>query len=139
MDDARPPSFPKAGSITASSGAAFCTFRAQAVIETNRCQLLMWVNKTLQMPPQDRFPKWLGERLPFEVLKKAKYWREFTAPTRAEAEDAAAAWWAEQSGFDKISGWTLPANPPTPSADPQWTVTIIYNESDLERATATLH
>ena len=73
------------------------------------------------------------------MLKKAKYWREFTAPTRAEAEDAAAAWWAEQSGFDKISGWTLPANPPTPSAGPQWTVTIIYNESDLERATATLH
>jgi len=80
-----------------------------------------------------------GERLPSEVLKKAKYWREFTAPTRAEAEDAAAAWWAEQSGFDKISGWTLPANPPTPSADAQWTVTIIYSESDLERATATLH
>jgi hypothetical protein len=72
------------------------------------------------------------------VLKKAKYWREFTAPTRAEAEDAAA-WWAEQSGFDKISGWTLSANPLTPSADPQWTVTIIYSESDLERATATLH
>src|SRR5882757_6244575 len=53
----------------------------------------------------------------------------FSAAARAlEAEDAAAAWWAEQSRFDKISGWTLPANPPTPSADPQWTVTIIYDE-----------
>jgi hypothetical protein len=26
------------------------------LLETNHCQLLMWVNKTLQMPPQDRFP-----------------------------------------------------------------------------------
>ncbi len=68
------------------------------------------------------------------MLKKAKYWREFTAPTRAEAEKAAAAWWAEQSGFDRISGWTLPANPPT-----QWTVTIIYNESDRVPAAATVH
>ena len=39
MDGARPPSFPEAGSITASSGAAFCTLRAQAVIETNHCPL----------------------------------------------------------------------------------------------------
>jgi hypothetical protein len=87
----------------------------------------------LQMAASGPTPlRWPGERLPSEVLKKARYWREFTAPTRAEAEDAAAAWWAEQSGFDKISGWTLPANP-------QWTVTIIYNVSDQERATATLH
>jgi hypothetical protein len=73
------------------------------------------------------------------VLKKARYWQAFTAPTRAEAEKAAAAWWAEQRGFDKISGWTLPASPPTPSADPHWTVTIIYNASDQKRAAATLH
>jgi hypothetical protein len=94
----------------------------------------MWAKQTLRIASSKPIPLRLLEG-PSEVLKKAKYWREFTAPTRAEAEDAAAAWWAEQSGFDKISGWTLPATPPTPSADPQWTVTIIYNESDLERAT----
>jgi hypothetical protein len=51
--------------------------------------------------------------------KKSKYWREFTAPTRAEAEKAAASWWAEQRGFDKISGWTMPANASAPGAAPQ--------------------
>jgi hypothetical protein len=73
------------------------------------------------------------------VLKKAKYWREFTAATRAEAERAAAFWWAEQSGFDKVSGWTLPASLPTAGADPQWTATIIYKASDPEPATLTMH
>jgi hypothetical protein len=73
------------------------------------------------------------------VLKKAKYWREFTATTRAEAEKAAASWWAEQSGFHKISGWTLPAAPSPPSADPGWTVTIIYSPADPAAATKTLH
>ena len=43
------------------------------------------------------------------MLKKAKYWRAFTAASRAQAEKAAADWWAGQSGFDRISGWTLPA------------------------------
>lgn len=69
------------------------------------------------------------------MLKKAKYWREFTAATRAAAEKAAAAWWAEQSGFDKVSGWTLPA----PDSDRQWTVTIIYKPADSEPRPATLH
>jgi hypothetical protein len=73
------------------------------------------------------------------VLKKAKYWREFTAATRAEAEQAAATWWAEQSGFDRISGWTLPASAPEPPADPHWTVTIIYKASDPQPAAATVH
>ena len=72
------------------------------------------------------------------MLKKAKYWQAFTAPTRAEAEKAAAAWWAEQSGFDRISGWTLPAEQPA-GANPQWTVTIIYRPSEPELAPATLH
>ena len=71
-------------------------------------------------------------------MKKAKYWKEFTAASRREAEKAAAAWWAEQSGFDKISGWVLPASPPEPTADPQWTVTIIYKTSENEPA-ATVH
>lgn len=69
------------------------------------------------------------------MLKKAKYWRAFTAATRAAAEKAAAAWWAEQSGFDKVSGWTLPA----PGSDPQWTVTIIYKPAGSEPRPATLH
>ena len=50
------------------------------------------------------------------MLKKAKYWREFTAATRAAAEKAATAWWAEQSGFDRISGWTLPARDAPPGS-----------------------
>jgi hypothetical protein len=73
------------------------------------------------------------------MLKKAKYWREFTAATRAQAERAAAAWWAEQSGFDKISGWTLPAAGQPAGADPRWTVTIIYKRSDTEPQPATVH
>ena len=69
------------------------------------------------------------------MLKKAKYWRAFTAGSRAEAEKAAAAWWAEQSGFDRISGWTLPAEQPPG----EWTVTIIYRPSEPELAPATVH
>lgn len=68
------------------------------------------------------------------MLKKAKYWREFTAATRAEAEQMAAAWWAEQSGFDRISGWVLPAADAPAGAD-RWTATIIYKTSEP----ATLH
>jgi hypothetical protein len=73
------------------------------------------------------------------MLKKAKYWREVTAATRAAAERAATAWWAQQSGFDKISGWTLPARDAPPGSDPQWTATIIYRPSDSEPLPATLH
>ena len=71
------------------------------------------------------------------MLKKAKYWREFTAASQAEAERAAAVWWAEQSGFDKICGWTLPA--PSPDAAPKWTVTIIYKKSETEFGKPTMH
>jgi hypothetical protein len=73
------------------------------------------------------------------VLKKAEYWKEFTASTQAEAEHAAAAWWAEQRGFDKICGWTIPAALATSGADAQWTVTIIYKKSNSEGATTTMH
>ena len=73
------------------------------------------------------------------MLKKAKYWRAFTGATRAAAEKAAAAWWAEQSGFDKVSGWILPAPEAGPGSDPQWTVTIIYRPADSEPRPATLH
>jgi hypothetical protein len=73
------------------------------------------------------------------MLKKAKYWRAFTAATRAAAERAATTWWAEQSGFDKISGWTLPAPDAPPGSDPQWTVTIIYRPSEPETLPAALH
>jgi len=66
------------------------------------------------------------------MLKKAKYWRAFTAATRAEAERAAASWWAEQSGFDKISGWTLPAPETPPGGETQWTATIIYRPAGEE-------
>lgn len=72
------------------------------------------------------------------MLKMAKYWRAFTAATRAEAEKAAASWWAEQSGFDKISGWTLPAPESSPGA-PHWTVTIIYRPSSPESRQPTVH
>jgi hypothetical protein len=73
------------------------------------------------------------------MLKKAQYWKEFTAATRAEAEKAAATWWGEQSGFDKISGWILPASDPSGGADPRWTVTIIYKSSDPEPQPAMVH
>jgi hypothetical protein len=73
------------------------------------------------------------------VPKRAKYWREFTAPTRAEAEKAAASWWAEQRGFDKISGWTMPANASAPGAAPHWTATIIYKPADADAGTPTVH
>ena len=73
------------------------------------------------------------------MLRKAKYWRGFTAATRAQAEAAAAAWWAEQSGFEKISGWVLPADASAPGAIPQWTVTIIYKLSQPEPDPATVH
>jgi hypothetical protein len=73
------------------------------------------------------------------MLKKAKYWRAFTAATRAEAEKAAATWWAEQSGLDKISGWTLPADNHPAGAAAGWTATIIYRPSDLEQQPATVH
>jgi hypothetical protein len=73
------------------------------------------------------------------VPKRAKYWREFTAPTRAEAEKAAATWWAEQSGFDRISGWTLPADVSASGSAPHWTATIIYKPVDGESGTTTVH
>ena len=73
------------------------------------------------------------------MLKKAKYWREFTAASRAAAEKAAAAWWDQQSGFDTVSGWTLPARDTPPGSEPQWTVTIIYRPADSEARPATLH
>ena len=73
------------------------------------------------------------------MLKKAKYWRAFTAASRAEAEKAAASWWAEQSGYDKISGWTLPAPDSAPGGAPQWTVTIIYRPSGQEPRQPTIH
>lgn len=73
------------------------------------------------------------------MLKKAKYWKEFTAATRPLAEKAAADWWAEQSGFDKISGWTLPAPAGSPGGHPHWTVTIIYKPSEPERGPPTVH
>jgi hypothetical protein len=60
------------------------------------------------------------------MLKTAKYWRAFTAATRGAAERAADSWWAEQTGFDKISGWTLPASDAGPGGETQWTATIIY-------------
>ena len=71
------------------------------------------------------------------VLKKAKYWQEFTAGSQVAAEEAAAAWWAKQIGFDKVCGWTLPTTPI--GVTPQWTVTIVYKESDSEAGQATLH
>lgn len=73
------------------------------------------------------------------LLKKAKYWREFTAATRPAAEKAAADWWAEQTGFDKVSGWTLPAPDAPSDGELQWTVTIIYKPSEPEPGPATLH
>ena len=74
----------------------------------------MWVSRTLKMPLEQPLSRVAGgrERVPTGMLKTAKFWRAFTAATRAEAEKAAASWWAEQSGFDKISGWTLPAPDP---------------------------
>lgn len=63
------------------------------------------------------------------MLKKAKYWRAFTAETRAQAEKAAADWWDAQSGFDRISGWVLPAGDAPTGATPQWTATIIYRDA----------
>lgn len=65
------------------------------------------------------------------VLKEAKYWRAFTAATRADAETAAASWWSEQSGLEKVSGWTLPAPGEAVGASSQWTVTIVYKVSGL--------
>jgi len=66
------------------------------------------------------------------MLKTAKYWRAFTAATRADAERAADSWWAEQSGFDKISGWTLPAPDAAPGGETEWTTTIVYRLSAKE-------
>jgi hypothetical protein len=73
------------------------------------------------------------------MLRTAKYWRAFTAATRDEAERAAASWWAEQSGFDKISGWTLPGGDSPPGGSPYWTVTIIYRPSGAEPKRQHLH
>jgi hypothetical protein len=73
------------------------------------------------------------------MLKTAKFWRAFTAATRAEAEKAAASWWAEQSGFDKISGWTLAAPDSAPGGAQHWTVTIIYRPSGPEPQQPIIH
>lgn len=73
------------------------------------------------------------------MLKTAKFWRAFTAATRAEAEKAASSWWAEQSEFDKISGWTLPAPDSAPGGTQHWTVTIIYRPRGPEPRQPTLH
>jgi hypothetical protein len=79
------------------------------------------------------------DEVPPEILKKAKYWTAFTSATRLGAEEAAAAWWAEQDGFDKVSSWTLPAGPPTAAAKPGWTVTIVYTILGEAADTKTLH
>jgi hypothetical protein len=73
------------------------------------------------------------------MLKTAKYWRAFTAATRAEAEKAAAAWWAEQTGVDRVSGWVLPAPDTAATGAPHWTVTIIYRPSAPEPGRPTIH
>ena len=74
------------------------------------------------------------------MIKKAQFWREFTAATQAEAEKAADTWWVEQSGFDRVSGWVLPTSDPTPGGTPGWTATIIYkSSSEAEPRQATLH
>ncbi len=85
-----------------------------------------------------------GELRTEEMIKKAQYWREFTAATRDEAAKAAETWWSEQSGVDKVSGWVLPAGDPAADrAAAGWTATIIYRSSpapepvrpELERPT----
>ena len=91
------------------------------------------------MPHLERQCRVAAGELLTGMLKKARYWRAFTAANRSQAKQAAAAWWDEQRGFDKVSGWTLPAEPPTPGAAPQWTVTIIYKPSDHESGRPTLH
>ena len=68
------------------------------------------------------------------MIKKAQYWREFTAATRDEAKKAADAWWAQQSGFDRVSGWVLPASEPPPDGATGWTATIIYRPSSGQEA-----
>ena len=73
------------------------------------------------------------------MSKTAKYWHAFTAKSRTQAEKAAAAWWAEQNGFDRVSGWTLPAEEPSSDGTPQWTVTIVYRPSGLRDQAPTLH
>jgi hypothetical protein len=70
------------------------------------------------------------------MIRKAQYWRAFTADTKAEAEKAADTWWAEQDGFDRVSGWILPADDTPPGSAPRWTATIIYRSSGAQR---TLH
>jgi hypothetical protein len=72
-------------------------------------------------------------------MKTAKYWRAFTAASRAQAEKAAETWWAGQSGLDKISGWTLPAPESLPSGASEWTVTIIYRPSGPDTQGPTIH
>jgi hypothetical protein len=72
---------------------------------------------------------------PIAMLKRAKYWQQFTAASQAAAERAAAAWWAEQTGFDKVCTWTLPAD----GSPRQWSVTIVYTPSEPRPASTTVH
>ena len=58
--------------------------------------------------------------------------RALAAPP--DAERAADTWWSEQSGFDRISGWTLPA-PDARGGEAEWTTMRTYsnwaNSSDV--------
>jgi hypothetical protein len=44
----------------------------------------------------------------------------------AEAENAAAAWWAKQSGLEKIMSHVTEGNPLAPQGGDLWAVTIVY-------------
>ena len=58
--------------------------------------------------------------------------KTFAAPSRAEAENAAAGWWSQQTGFARIGEFVAPINTgQRRSAAARWKVTVVYVRTAL--------
>jgi hypothetical protein len=58
--------------------------------------------------------------------------KTFAAPSRAEAENAAAGWWTQQAGLTRVSEFAAPINTDQRrSGAGRWKVTVVFVRTDL--------
>jgi hypothetical protein len=58
--------------------------------------------------------------------------KTFAAPSRAEAENAAAGWWSEQIGLARISEFAAPINTSQRRSEAaRWKVTVVFVRTAL--------
>jgi len=57
--------------------------------------------------------------------------KTFAGPSLAEAEKAAADWWASQSGLERLSEFATPITTGQRSGGNRWKVTVVFVHTDL--------